>query len=785
MKSKNFKKFIVALLVLSMMTTSSISTSMIINAEDSASTEVATDGEATTQEGEVEEEYEADAIDEDFVSRDEEKLFNKMTIVAENDNFILKINENEEDDEDLLALQNKSNGYIWWSSPVNAMGDVNATNTLRQELKSALNFTYGKPADRTTANQRSAKNGSSTYEMIDNGVEITFKFKKAGITIPVQYTLEEDYLKVTVNTAEIEEENSSDTDGQILTSMTLLGSFGAVSQDDGDGYFVIPDGSGALINFNNGKTSSKSYSGKIYGSDTAMVPTTASAVTEQVYFPMYGIVRDDGNGLMAVAVQGDSNASIKSSVSIQSKSSYNICNFEFTLRSTDTYYMGGDTTPLTVFEKGGMKMETIEVRYYPLADDDLDYTDIAECYRNYLLEDGGVTAKEQENSSNMYVDVYGGVEKLTPIAGVPMTLKTSITSFENTKDIASELIANGTNNMVLSYHNWTNAGIKNQVDYKAKASNTLGGNGDFKDLTSYLNQNNISLYPVVENDKFISGQGYYTFTNTNIRVSGSYSRIIPYDLAFGEQDKNSDSYSLLSPTTFSNIYSKLAKNYSSAGLNGVSIGNMTSLLYGDYGKQLLCRQDTQNIISDSLSNLQSTIGSVLGVTANEYTLPYLDHVTDVPLSSSGYDIFDAEIPFYQLVMHGVTPLATTPINASADSDTLLLKAIATGMNPRYDMIYEETSTLKDTEFDNLYYANYQNWVDTASQQYAFAKNVLDTVSGSYITSYKQVDDVIFTEYENGTKTEVNLSDKTVKVNGTEYKYSDYVSVEGGQSNEEE
>ncbi|MCC8069146.1 MAG: DUF5696 domain-containing protein [Ruminococcus sp.] len=782
MNGKSFKKFIIAMLVLSMITTSQMSTSFMVDAEDDVSVEATVDGDDDSVQ---EEEYEADAVDEDFVARDEQTLFNSMTTIAENDNFILKYNDDEEADEDLLALQNKSNGFIWWSSPVNAMGDVNATNTLRQELKSALTFTYGKPADRTTSNQRSAKNGTSSYETIDNGIKITFKFKKAGITIPVEYTLEDDYLKVVVNTADIVEDNPSDTEGQILTSMTLLGSFGAVSQDDCDGYFVIPDGSGALINFNNGKTSAKSYSGKVYGSDVAMVSTTASAYTQQVNFPMYGIVRDDGNGIMAVAVQGDANATIKSSVSIQSKSSYNICNFEFTLRSTDTYYMGSDTTPLTVFEKNGIKMDTIEVRYYPLADDNLDYTDIAECYRNYLLSDGGVTQKETENSSNMYVDLYGGVEKLTPVCGIPITLKTSITSFDDAQTILSQLKDNGTDNMVVSYHNWTNAGIKNQVDYKATPSNTLGGSSDFKSLKKFLDENGILLYPVVENDTFVSGQGYYTFQNTNIRVSGSYSRIISYDLAFGEQDSDKDSYSLLSPTVFNEIYSKLAKNYSSAKLSGVSIGDMTSLLYGDYGKQSLCREDTQNIVTESLSNIQSTVGSVLGIGANEYTLPYLDHITDVPLYSSGYDVFDADIPFYQLVMHGVIPLATTPINASADSDTLLLQAIATGMNPRYDMIYEETSTLKDTEYDTLYYANYEYWVDTASKQYLFAKDILDAVSGSYITSYKQVDDIIFTEYANGTKTEVNIEDMSVKLNGVEYKYSDYVTIEGGMSDEEE
>lgn len=768
------------MLILSMLTTSTVTAStMMAFAEDDTSVST----EDTTSDTETTEEVTPDKVDEDFVARDEKALFDSMTTIAENSNFILKINENEDDDEDLLALQNKANGFIWWSSPVNAMGDINATNTLRQELKSALTFTYGKPKERTTSNMRSGKTHNVEYEKIDNGVRITFKFSKAKITIPVEYTLEGSYLRVVVNTDEIVEENPSDSDGQLVTSMTLLGSMGAVSSDDVGGYFVIPDGSGALINFNNGKTSAKSYSSKVYGSDIAMVPTTASAVTEQVYFPMYGIVRDDGNGLMAVAVQGDNNVSIKSSVSTQSKSSYNICNFEFTLRSTDTYYMSGDQQPLTVFEKNGIKTDTIEVRYYPLASENLDYTDIAECYRNYLLTEGGVTQTEQENTSNMYVDFYGGVEKTTPICGIPMTLKTSITSFDNAKTIVEQLKSNGTDNMVISYHNWTNQGIQNKVDYKTTASNVLGGNGSFNKLTKYLDSNNIALYPVVENSTFVSGEGYFTFRNTNIRVSGSYSRILSYDLAFGEQSKTENSYSLLSPDTFSEIYSKLAKNYSKKDIGGVSIGSMTSKLYGNYGKQSVSRDSMANTISDSLSNIKSSVGSVLGITANEYTLPYLDHITDVPLSSSNYDIFDEDIPFYQIVMHGVTPLATTPINASADSDVLLLKAIATGMNPRYDMIYEETSTLKDTQLDDLYYANYEYWVENASQQYSFAKEILDVVSGSYIISYKQDGDVIYTEYSNGVNTEVDLSNMTVKINGATYKYSDYVTVEGGLSNE--
>ena len=45
----------------------------------------------------------------------------------------------------------------------------------------------------------------------------------------------------------------------------------------------IPDGSGALIRFNKGKTSVRSYTGYVYGSDVTAVPLTEPAVTEQIY----------------------------------------------------------------------------------------------------------------------------------------------------------------------------------------------------------------------------------------------------------------------------------------------------------------------------------------------------------------------------------------------------------------------------------------------------------------------------------------------------------------------
>ena len=52
----------------------------------------------------------------------------------------------------------------------------------------------------------------------------------------------------------------------IITIDLLLENFGAASAQE-NGYLFVPDGSGALIYYNNGKTSRQSYTAQVYGAD--------------------------------------------------------------------------------------------------------------------------------------------------------------------------------------------------------------------------------------------------------------------------------------------------------------------------------------------------------------------------------------------------------------------------------------------------------------------------------------------------------------------------------------
>ncbi|MBR6419291.1 MAG: hypothetical protein IKS42_03065 [Oscillospiraceae bacterium] len=751
-------------------------------------------GDGAAAETSTETSVTADDEAEAWVDRTEADVFEKLKKVAENDNLEFwapdesKVSESDDEKvEDMFALVNKKNGYVWWSSPINAGGDSIASKVLRSEIGSSMVLTAAQIEDRSTSNMRSgdtAKVGL-TFTETDGGVKVEYYFRKMGIKIPVTYKLGTDFLEVSVDTAKISEKHDASSEEPILAQqLAFLNSFGAADMTE-EGYFVIPDGSGALINFNNEKYTAKAYSQLIYDVDVTAVPKTKGPVVEGVSLPMYGIVKGE-NAMLAVAAEGDGSCYICSDVSGtgQSNTEYNRCYFKFLLRSSDQYYLGSDQlNPLDVYEKN-LSERKLTVRYYPLTASDeinadgsaaLDYVDIAAKYREYLLNEQKVPQKAKANSAEMYVDLYGGTMKQKNVLGFPIFMKTSMTSYSEMQEILTQLKDAGADSMTVSLNNWTNAGISGKVDYKGKASGTLGGSGDFKKLTGYMNDNSIAWYPTVDNSAYYTGQGYWSLTDTAVRVSGSFARIVDYERAYGVPYGEKKTMSLLSPATFPELYEKLVKNYQKQALPGVSIGSMSAKLYGDYGKKSgTARDTTKQYIVDSLGKMQDAGLSVLSEDPNAYVLPYTDRITDLPLYSSGFNIFDADVPLYQLVMHGVLPYSTKAVNGSADAERLVMLALAAGSNLHFDMLYAETNELKDTDFDVYYYAYYEYWIKNAAQYYQFSKDVLAAASDSYIISYVNDGDVITTKYANGAETVVDLNECSVSLNGQKKYLKDYV-----------
>lgn len=760
---KRFKKLIACLCCVAMMVP-------LCAFPVSSESEPASDAAASDASGEEDSGSYAMSTEEPLITDDQ--ALAEMELAVENGKMALYYNKDGD-----IALVDKKTGETWWSSPINV--DAAAGKAAQKtKLKSSMTMTFAQPSRRNTTDQNSADmkvKCKVSVKKTSDGLELAYKYGNASITIPVKYTLHDDYLGVSVDTTQIVEEDAD----KIVTNLVLMGAFGAAEPTE-KGYYVVPDGSGAIINFNNGKMNYKAYQGEVYGRNITPVETTKPAVTQNVYLPMYGIVKGN-SGMMVVADKGDTCATINAYVTGQQKTSYNACYFDFEIRTDDEYLMGGDANPLAVFEKRGILVPEIEVRYYPVSNDDksdIDYIDIADTYRDYLTGEQGVTKSPAADMASLYIDLYGAVMKQETVLGIPVMMQHETTSFEEAKEILEQLKELGVDNMVVNYNQWTTDDIKEKVADDAKPASKLGGKKDFKALKEYAEANGIALYPGVDNLTFESGNGYFTMTDTAIRVSNAYSRQIEYDLAHGVENKFYDAISLLSPRKYEKMFKNLAKSYSKAGIDNISLGSATTVIYGDYGKKSVSREMFKNNLQTYLEELKGSVSSILADGANAYTLKYVDHVSNVPLNSSKFDIFDQEIPFYQIVMSGIKPVSTTAVNGDAQVADLVLRAIASGTNLRFDFVAETADELKDTRYDKLYYANYEYWIEDAAACYKFANEVLSKTAGSTITEYNVLSETkIETVYENGTKTVVDLEARTVDVNGKTISLYDYIGKE--------
>lgn len=801
MHNKSYKKAIVFALVLTMlMPLGSMAAS---STADDAEQEAATAGTTDTAADDGAEEEESSEDDDDLAEpiTDEEAIaLETCKEYYSNDAFTLYGDEENE----RVGIKVKASGKFWWTSPINVMADdtiideVKGTTMRGGQRKQTASSAAIKVGDlRQEKRTESPAPVYSTrarkkWKQEDKGLAITYTYGSEGVTFTVHYELCDDNLYVYVDTSEIEEKNTSQKDGKVLTKLQLCPSFGAVSAHDEngnatEGYMIVPDGSGAVIKYNNGKTNYADYSQQIYGRDYTAVPLNAPRVTEQAYMPVIASVSGN-SGFVAIVSDGDANVYAKAEVSGQNKQAYNNCYFEFETRSQDAFFMSGDNSnKITVFEKNGIKTDRFGIRYYPIdKDEDINYADCAEVYRNYLINNKGLNVKTEAGNSDLYVDFYGGVMKQTSIVGIPFNLKTEITGFSQAQQIVDTFKNKGVNNLVVNYNDWTNDSIKNNISTKAKASGTLGGQSDFE---SFIGSENVDVFPSMNNIQMDSGSwGFSTFTNTAIRVSNAYSRQSTYSPAFGVAVKGV-APALLAPKSYDKVFDQMIESYKDKSIEKIGFGDYSTKLVSDFSKNnQSSRNDTMNTIVEGYKRASENVGSIICDGANAYVLPYASQVTNVPVYSSGFNLTDYDIPFYQMVIHGYVPYSSKPINASSNTGETFMLALAAGSGLHYDLVYEESAVLKDTEYDDLYYSNYEGWVDMASKQYEIADQVLSGVSDMIISKYEISDDknVISTTYSKDGKdvvVEINKSAETVTVDGKVIDLGDALEEGGNEANE--
>ena len=598
------------------------------------------------------------------------------------------------------------------------------------------------------------------------GIEVALPL---SFTIALEYRLLDDSIEVSIPTSMIEENG-----GGKLYRIRLLGYFGAAGADD-EGYLVVPNGSGSLIYFNNGKSNVENYSQYIYDIDPLSADYTLLENTQKVRLPICGICKQDSDILMSVE-DGATTAFFTASVA-GSNTSYNYVNTTFVVRDYELLSMFGSTgneADLPLIEEN-MYDINYRVRYTFLDDEHTGYSGIANYYRERLINEGVLSEKTAAGDIPFYYDIIGGVKETASFVGIRYLKVMAMTTYEEAADIALDLKDKGIVNQVMNFQGWSNGGYYADVYDKITGLGKLGGKKDLEALNDTMESIGGRLYVDVPFQKatYITKRYNKSFETSRYYGAGYVARLGAHNPATlritSSLGYDENIYDLVSPKFLKRYVDAFVKKFSKFDIGGIGLRDLGDELHSDKKRtEIINREETLDVVKAQLETLAGTGKNILINGGNDYSFKYATDIIDAPLRDNEFRIIDEEIPLYEMIIHGYINYAGSQLNFhdSADNTEITLRMIEYGASPRYVFTEESASKMKYTALNKFYATKYDNWCDEAVSVYNEVNGILKYVSGETVVKHEIRDSgVRAVTYSNGVVIYVN--------------YTDYDAVEDG------
>lgn len=661
-------------------------------------------------------------------------------------------------------IRDSSSDMTWYSVPQNLNEASGMKASVKNRVRSILTLEI-LDVDMNNDSMTIYSHGDSVYyeaveaALLDGGVRIDYTFPDYSITVPLTLMLTEEGFCASVDVGEVVEDDNR----YRLVAVSILPYFNAGYFEE-EGYMLVPDGSGAIINFDNGKSSMAQYSQKVYGLDYGLSLNFYNSVEQNVRLPVYGIAHSNQFSL-AIITQGAAGADIMAFTNTATNK-YNYVYSRFPLRLKDYFQNEGKWSDVSVYQKAALPDRTLEIQYYIRSAPSPTYTDLALVYREYITDKLGLKPKAQPSA--MEVNFIGATIKKKLFLGIPIYGIASLTSFTQAQEILDTLKEADINNVTIRYKNWSDATAWGKMKASAGGLSKLGGKKALKSLMSTASEYGYSLYLDVNPVEVYKGKSILSgFTDYSHSIFNDSIRTYSYTLNTYEQKSGKRAGYLVRNDLIINQFTQWDKAVAKLGATGISLSG-TDTLYTDFRKSDACEEDTLNSMLDALQKVTEN-KKIMIDSANIYTLSKADYLSGIPGSASSFDIEDESVPFYQIALHGLIPYSVEPINAQGNYTDAYLHTVEVGAVPRFEWIAARADTLEYSDHSALYYANYAAWLPTAIDMVRQCAALHEKTANAAIIKHTIIaDGVYLTEYDNGVFTIVNYNKETIR--------TDYASV---------
>ena len=701
------------------------------------------------------------------------------------------------EDRDIIAVYDKRNGYTWKTgldvpfskeiddriqealekgeTPVYEPKEDKLNTTFTQMANSLITVEY---YDSTFSIKRtsSAPYGGDRSELkkfADDYYRLDIDFKDVDISMKVHIHFDDKGIRYEIKDEEIEGD-----DINILAAVLIspfLGASGGVqllwSEEDQDytiykpkgmipGYVLVPDGSGALIRFQDNHTRLQAYVGDVYGPDPSQATYYYSYDYGFVPFkhpkmPVYGIAHGNRqNAFCAYAVKGGEYMEII----VTPEENLTHYTWAYPRFVYNTYYhqvynRKGDGYFTLLKERNHFD---VEIRYDFLQGDGssggyaADYVGMALNYREYLLENDIIR------------------EKPFDIERIPIRLdfvmadaKRSILGYEDvivtTAEQVDEILDDVYNRGILCINSgllgFQKGGITLGKPWKASWNKNIGSRGDFERLIESAHEKGIDI-SFAQNYTLINSEQMTLPNNAAKHVNGwlnlyTYSRFTSFpiqEISYAKPRKSAEWF-----TKQSEIFKKL-------NVTSLTIDGMSNMLLSDHSRKGNNVQEAIQMYQEVLSRYNDDY-TINAVSPNAYLWKYVDRFLDTPVFSTQYIIETDNVPFLQLVLKGTMELYAPYSNFSFYTDKDILRMIDYNVYPSFLLSHESSHYLATTNSANLYSTEYNLYKDLISETYQKVNDALGKVINSrWINREVLEDGIVLNTYDDGTQILINYTD---------------------------
>ncbi len=484
-----------------------------------------------------------------------------------------------------------------------------------------------------------------------------------------------------------------------------------------DGYIFVPDGSGALIRFDNIKYYSPSSSRlyfDMYGDPyketySSWEFSTENAVrekdmvpTKQISMPVWGVsYGNNQDAFVAYVTKGSEYFGLI-----------------YTGRTTDNefasikprfernrFYVYHYADSSTTFNLDSSEVDTyydydIGISYNFLQGDGSDgelpasYVGMALKYRDYLQKNSKIKANV-ELKQGPKVDFLMSDAK----EGIVGYSEVDVTSTNDIERILTDLKNDGLEDITSTLYGWQKGGNSYARPWEVKWNNNLGGKSGFKNVVDLAKDYGYHIdfytqFGMINNAQSSSFNAYVVKG-----LSRDYGTYILYDKA-----KPMTWWYYTNADRMGNWLNDQATQIAKLGDNvGLATGGITTLLIPDYGKKL-SYSAAANSIYQSTKEASNTL-PLSGDTPNSYLWNNYSNFTNISVYNSQYQCETDSVPFMEIVFSGLVNLYAEYANFSFYDKLSQLKMIDYNLLPSF--------VISSKEVEDIMYTNSRDWFATS------------------------------------------------------------------------